>query len=180
MRQWIIKIVDSIDMCGGSLASVFASVLLFAMAGALDHWGEALTQLFAPRSVLYRFNAGFILAAYAMGGRSAAKFAWLRFRNGKRYFEPTSNWSDRWLQSLLVFGVVVIAIIGIVTWFVGWNGTGTGTAYGLGAFVGITIYGWSIGRYLEGQTATCPCKLAKLVDLGEVTTVSANSSASQK
>lgn len=149
MRRWIIKMVDALDMRGGTPASVFVSLLLLATAGVLCQWGGSVTKLLAPGSIMYRFNAGFFLAAYAMGGRSTARFAWLRFRDGRRFFEPAVHWSDRWAQNLLALGLVVMAIIGVVAWLVGWNGDRTGTAYGAGTFVCVARYSWSVGRYLE-------------------------------
>jgi hypothetical protein len=149
VRQWVIKAVDAIDTRGGSPASVFVSVLLLGVVGIIHQRGGSVAKFLAPGSVVYRFNAGFFLAAYAMGGRSVARFAWLRFRDGSRFFGHTENWVDRSMQYLMAIGLVYLVAFGVLTWFVGWNGARTGTAFGVGAFASIAVYGWGIGRYLD-------------------------------
>lgn len=153
--QLIKNIVNAVDSRSGSLISLGTCFLMFAFAVAIDNWGGALTKLFLPGSVIYRFNAGFILAIYAMGGRSVATFVWLSLRDGAKFFEPTLSRSDRWYRYVLVIGMFGICVIGIVAWLVGWNGSRTGTAYGVGAFVGVTMYGWSIGGYVGGTSPRC-------------------------
>ncbi|CAB3728608.1 hypothetical protein R8871_05512 [Paraburkholderia graminis C4D1M] len=155
MRRWIIKAVDAIDMQGGYPASLIVCVLLFGLAGIIDQSGGSFAKFLAPGSFIYRFNAGFFLAAYGMGGRSVVRFVWLRFRDGRRFFEPTKNCVDRLMQVLMAIGFVYLVVFGVLTWFVGWNGARTGTAFGVGVFAGITMYGWSIGRYLDKNVLNC-------------------------
>lgn len=151
MSRLIFNLVDWLDERGGSSTNVMCVVVLFSALAMIGRFGSHVTDLLAPGASWYRFVAGCLLGAYAMGGRTVAKVAWVKFRYQKRLFSTKSLLSLSFSEVASVIGGTVMCGIGVICWFVGWNGTNTATEFGAGAFVGISIYGWSIGRFVEAR-----------------------------
>ena len=122
-----------------------------------------MTTSLLPSEALYRFNPGFLIATFGMAGRSAAGAIWVSYRDRRRLLEEPICRLYTITMYLLISSLAVIAIVGVGAWFVGWNGKNTRTAYGLGVFVCVVGYEWSVGRYVDQTIIDSAPPVAQLV-----------------
>ncbi|UDQ82014.1 hypothetical protein LJN55_09340 [Erwinia rhapontici] len=130
-RRWLVQKVDAVNSRRGSVCFIAMYILGFFLVALLT------AKVFAAGSLPYRFVAGMFFGAYAMGGRTAARYLWLNYRYKK--ITP--------LDALLLCPFLIF--LGLGTWFIGWEGAKTGVAFGLGVFISITCYQLSIGEFYD-------------------------------
>ncbi|GJI95065.1 hypothetical protein RugamoR57_17830 [Duganella caerulea] len=83
----------------------------------------------ANGSPLHKFLAGFFIGTYALFGKETARLLITCLR--KKKF-PVFD-SSAWVNGFTLVALVVLAMAGLIAWFVSWEGS-TGLYFGLAVF----------------------------------------------